>query len=179
MPASTLRARQVSLLAALAVFLASAPARAQQYWNTNGASASITASNWGSAATGPFANAYSSTTDMVFGATSAITYVSTTNIANISVTGASTVNWTAAGTLTTSGAVRTIDVGAGSILDLGAQAVSTAAGTGFIKNSPGILFVSNGNAYVGGFTLNSGTMILGGIAAMGSGALNINGGTLA
>ncbi len=77
--------------------------------------------------------------------------------------------------------VRTLTVGTGSILDYAAQNISTVAGNGFIKNGAGIYFSANGNQYSGGFTLNSGIVIMGGINAMGGGggALTINGGTIA
>ena len=89
---------------------------------------------------------------------------------------------TAAGTLSTAGNVRTLDVGAGSILDFAAQNISSVAGTGLIKNGAGIYYSANGTQFTGGFTLNNGTVVMGGVNAMGGGAvgaLNVNGGTIA
>jgi autotransporter-associated beta strand protein len=169
------------LTTALVATCAAASAQAQQYWNTNGAAANITANNWSASPGGPFTSPYSSATNMVFGANSTINYVDSTNISNVTVSNGFTVGWTPTGTLTTGGAVRTFDVGAGAILDLSNQAISTAAGTGLVKSGAGILFMSNASAYTGGFTLNAGIMILGGTVAMGgsNSVLTINGGTLA
>ena len=69
----------------------------------------------------------------------------------------------------------------GSLLDFGTQAISTAAGTGFIKNGTGVLATAGG-AYSGGFTLNAGTVIARGVDAMGGSATNVltlNGGVVA
>ena len=89
------------------------------------------------------------------------------------------VTLTPASTLGTGGTMATIDIAAGKTLNFAAQGLSTAAGTGFIKNGPGTLSLSNGNAYPGGFTLNAGTVAVGNANAMGSGgALVINGGTI-
>jgi len=79
------------------------------------------------------------------------------------------------------GAVRTITVGAGSTLDLNSQAVSTAAGTGFIKNGVGV-FGAGAGTYTGGFTLNEGTVVAKSVNSLGSGSgntLRLNGGTIA
>ena len=86
------------------------------------------------------------------------------------------------GTLATGGTVATVDVAAGKLLDFSAANfnISTAAGTGIIKAGSGTWISTNGNAFTGGFTLSAGTMVLGGVNALGNGgALNINGGTLA
>lgn len=151
-----------------------------KFWNTNGTSGTWTATNWGTTAAGPFTSGWVSMDVAGFTANSLITYVTTTNVGGINVTNASTVTLTAAGSFTTTGTVVTFDVGTGSILDFAAQGISTAAGTGIIKSGNGIFFSANPNAYTGGFTLNAGTIILGGVNAMGAGgALTINGGTLA
>jgi autotransporter-associated beta strand protein len=69
-------------------------------------------------------------------------------------------------------------VGTGSSFLMGSQGISTAAGTGFIKNGAGV-WATAGGAYTGGFTLNAGTLAVGGVNAMGAGgALTINGGTI-
>ena len=81
----------------------------------------------------------------------------------------------------TGGVVRTLNIGAGSLLDFNTNAISTAAGTGYIKNGAGVLATSGGT-YTGGFTLNAGTVIMRGIDAMGGGVghvLTLNGGTVA
>jgi autotransporter-associated beta strand protein len=74
--------------------------------------------------------------------------------------------------------VANITVVAGKLFDFGSQAISSAVGTGFIKNGEGS-FALSGDTYSGGFTLNAGTLIAKGVNAMGSGGvLTINGGTL-
>jgi autotransporter-associated beta strand protein len=149
-------------------------------WNTGAQSAaSWTSSNWSSTGLGLFTDAYTSGADVIFAANATITGA-TTDVSSITVNDGANVLVTATGTLGTGGSVAALNVGTGSILDLAGQNLSTAAGTGFIKNGAGILFSSNGNSYTGGFTLNSGTVIVGGVNALGSGGvLTLNGGTLA
>ncbi len=153
---------------------------ANKFWNTNGASSTWTASNWGTSSGGPFTNGWASLDIANFTANSAITYVSLTNVGGINITNSSLVTLTPAGTFTTGGTVVTFNIGAGSTLDFAGQGMSTAAGTGFIKTGAGTYFTANGNNYTGGFTLNDGIIVLGGTVAMGNGGqLTINGGTLA
>lgn len=168
------------LAAALAAMFARDAAHGQQYWNTNGTGATINTANWGTAPAGPFTNAFAANTDIVFNANSAVTGA-TVDIGNVTVSDGVTVTFTAGGTLGTGGNIRTLDVGTGATLNLAGQALSVAAGSGYIKTGNGTLISSNGNAYVGGFTINAGTMAVGGINAMGGGTgntLTINGGTI-
>ena len=86
---------------------------------------------------------------------------------------------TAGGTLATGGTVASVTVASGKTLNFQGQALSTAAGTGFIKNGAGTWSLANANAYLGGFTINAGTVGVGGVNAMGAGGtLAINGGTI-
>lgn len=105
-----------------------------------------------------------------------------TNVGNVTVASGVTVNFASIGsTYATGGAVRTIDVGAGGLFDLNQNALSTAAGTGFIKNGSGVFGTGAGN-FTGGFTLNAGTVIARGTTGLGSGGTNtltLNGGTMA
>ena len=76
-----------------------------------------------------------------------------------------------------------ISVAAGKTLDFGTESFTTSstAGYTFNGNSTGVLAISGG-AYGGGFTLNSGTVIVRSVNAMGGAAgntLTINGGTIA
>ena len=117
---------------------------AQLFWNTNGSSASWTASNWGTSGSGPFTNAWVSNSNTEFTANSSVTFA-TTSIGNIKVNNGVTATLTAAGTLGTNGNVRTIDVDGSGYLDFNNQAISTAGGTGFIKNGTGVIqFFYNG-----------------------------------
>lgn len=83
------------------------------------------------------------------------------------------------GTLLTGGTIANVNVSANKSFNIGTAAISTAAGTGFVKNGDGA-FQMAGGTYAGGFTINAGTMLLGGVNAMGSGGLlTINGGVIA
>ena len=52
------------------------------------------------------------------------------------------------------------------------------AGGAVVKNGTGAFTVSGTNTYTGGTTLNAGTLALGNMKALGSGNVNVNGGTL-
>ena len=107
----------------------------------------------------------------------------TTTMGNITVNTGVVVNFThGAGSFGTGGNVRTLDVASGGILDFGSIGWSTSAGTGFVKDGLGIVKLTGESGWSGGFTLNNGTVIAGGVNAMGGGATNaltINSGTLA
>ena len=156
---------------------------AQLYWNTNGTSATWTASNWGTSSSGPFTNGYTNGNNVFFTANSSVTSATTT-AGNITVSSNVVVNFTnGSGSWGTNGNVRTLDVGTGGILDFANIGWSTSAGTGFIKEGQGIVKLGSGSSnWGGGFTLNNGTVIVSGVNSMGGGlsnALAINGGTLA
>jgi len=134
-----------------------------------------------SADAAPFTSAFTANNTASFTAGNyTFTGGGTGNVGNIIVaTGANVTFSAASGTLGTGGNVRTITVGSGSLLDFNANAISTAAGVGFIKSGAGVLALSGGT-YAGGFTLNAGTVILRGVNAMGDGGLlTLNGGTVA
>jgi len=165
-------------LAGFALAASSALAATQYYKSTTAANA-WTGSFWGSSGAEPFTSAWVSGSDADFvdngGIALALTGA-TTQFASI--TANESVTLTAAGTLGTGGTVASVTVASGKTLNFQGQALSTAAGTGFIKNGPGIWSL-NGSAYLGGFTLNAGTVAVGGINAMGAGGtLTINGGTI-
>ena len=102
------------------------------------------------------------------------------NVGNVTVQDGVTVSFsTDANTYATGGNIRTFDIGTGGNFDFGSQAISTASGTGFIKNGAGTLRMSTGSTYGGGFTLNQGTVSAAGATSFGSGTLTINGGFLA
>jgi autotransporter-associated beta strand protein len=100
-------------------------------------------------------------------------------VGNVTVASGVTVNFASTGsTFSTNGNVRTFDIGSGGLFNFNSQAVSTGT-LGFIKSGSGTLFISGGSAYTGGFTLNAGTMVVGGVNALGTGgSLSLNGGTL-
>lgn len=161
------------------LFFSATVVNAQLYWNTNGSGSTLTAINWGNSASGSFTTAWTNSSNIIFTANSAITNVTNTPVGNLTITNASTVAWTTSGTFSTNGAIRTFDIGTGSTLTWNGQVVSTTAGTGFIKNGAGVWNIgAQGNAYPGGFTLNAGTVVIGGVNAMGTGVLTINGGVI-
>ena len=107
---------------------------------------------------------------------------SASNVGNITLLDNVNVTFTSTGSsLATGGNIRTITVGSGSVFDLAANAISTAVGTGFIKQGAGV-YATGAGAFQGGFTLNAGTVIVRGTTGLGSGATNVltlNGGTVA
>jgi autotransporter-associated beta strand protein len=174
------RAIQVAVCAGLLVLGGSREAAAQLYWNTNGSSATITASNWSTGTSGPFTTTWTSGTNIVFTANSSITGA-TTNIGNLTILNSSTVTWSNGNTLGTGGAVRTFDVGAGSVLNW-SQQMSTSSGGGIIKSGSGTWNINRtmqNGGMPAGITLNLGTIVTdaGTSYILGSGTLTINGGT--
>lgn len=144
-------------------------------WNT---------SRWNNSSDGPaFTSAYTANNPVSFtsGNYSFAGMGAALNVGNVTVANNVTVTFASVGsTFATSGSVRTIDVGSGATLDFSSQAISTAAGTGFIKTGPGVLALAGGT-YPGGFTLNDGAVVARGTTALGSGtgnSLALNGGTL-
>lgn len=161
-------------------------ASAQTSYTSNSATGAWNTARWNNSADGP---SYTGT----FTANNAVSFTSgnysfsgmgaVINIGNISLSDNVNVTFTgASNSIATNGNVRTITVGTGSVLNFGTQDTSTTAGTGFIKNGPGVLFSAAGTSYGGGFTLNAGTVVAGGVNAFGNGAshnLTLNGGTFA
>ena len=151
------------------------------YWKTSTAAVWDTAS-WATTPGGTYDQAWVSGSDVVFeengGTTLTITGPgATTNFA--SVTANEDVTLAPSSTLGTGGTVAIVDVAAGKTLNFAGQNLSTAIGTGFVKNGPGTWSLANGNTYPGGFTLNAGTVAVGGVNALGDGgALTLNGGTV-
>lgn len=170
----------LTILGLLAVTLTGT--NAQLFWNTNGASGNWTDANWGSLSSGPFTTAWGNGNNTFFTANSSVNG-RTASVGNISVSDNVVVTFgTGSGSFGTGGAVRTIDVGTGAILDFASTPWSSTATTGFVKEGAGLVKLNGDAAWRGGFTLNNGTVIAGGINAMGGGATNtltINGGTIA
>ena len=154
----------------------------QLYWNTNGTSGNWTDSNWGASSSGPFSTGYTNGNNVFFTANSSLVS-RTASAGNITVSSNVVVGFTnGSGSFGTGGNVRKLDVGIGGVLDFANTGWSTSAGTGFIKEGQGILKLSGDANWQGGFTLNNGTIIVGGVNAMGGGSSNlltINSGTIA
>jgi autotransporter-associated beta strand protein len=143
-----------------------------------GGSGSWTDSAWGTSTSGPYTTAWISGRKAQF------------DIPNSTITGASisfsaitaneNVTVTSGGTINTGGTIAPIKVASGKTFDFGSQKISTAGGTGLIKNGPGILAIqSTSSLYPVGITINEGTLICAGVNALGGGSLVIHGGILA
>jgi autotransporter-associated beta strand protein len=162
------------LIAALAL-LAAPQAQAQLYTGTTntGTWASARWTNASNAAN--FTNAWVQNSDTIFLAGLTYTFAGSGTVTSgkVTVQSNATVTFTAAsGTWGTGGNVRTLDVGTNSLLDFAANAISTAAGTGFIKTGSGV-FAMSGSTYGDGFTLNGGTVVIRGVNTMGGGASHV------
>lgn len=171
-------------LALAAVVLSYPAAMADSFTDATATGAWNTARWNNSADTAPYTSSYTANNNVQFtsGSYTLNTGIGsgTINIGNVTLSSGVSVAFTGttAGTFATGGTVRTIDVGTGAIFDTATQGYSSAAGTGFIKNGAGVLALQGGT-YTGGFTLNSGTVIVRGVNAMGAGGtLNINGGAI-
>ncbi|WP_461782869.1 beta strand repeat-containing protein [Prosthecobacter sp.] len=159
-------------------------ASAQSYTSTS-ATTAWNAARWNNSTdAAPYDTTYTANNAVSFtsGTYSFAGMGATLNVGNVTVASGVTVNFASIGsTYATGGAVRTIDVGAGGLFDLNGNTVSTAVGTGLIKNGAGV-FGTGAGAFTGGFTLNAGTVIARGTTGLGSGVSNLltlNGGTLA
>jgi len=154
----------------------------QQFWRTDGTSASWTGSNWGLSG-GPYTTAWTSGSATRFTANSTVTFATTT-VGNVTVDPGVTVTVTQAGTLKTT-AARTFDIGTGSTLTWTGQSWSTTASSaGFIKNGAGTWDIgaqgSGFNATNFGFRLNAGRVIVSGSNSFGgtNSVLTLAGGTI-
>jgi len=158
---------------------------AQTSYTSTSATTAWNASRWNNTANGPtYTSAYTANNNVSFtsGTYSFAGMGAALNVGNVTVASGVTVNFASIGsTFATGGAVRTFDIGSGATFDFNGQALSTAAGTGFIKSGAGVLG-TGGGAFTGGFTLNAGTVVARGTTGLGSGGTNtltLNGGTVA
>jgi autotransporter-associated beta strand protein len=185
---NSLRNHKFAIATFIALLLAGgASAHAQTSYTGTSSTGLWNSSRWNNSAdASPYTSAWIANNAASFAAgaytfTAAGTSGQVVNIGNITLASGATVTFSGAGGTIATSATRTLDIGTGSLLDFGTQAMSTAAGTGFIKNGAGVLATA-GAAYSGGFTLNAGTVIMRGVDAMGGSASNVltlNGGTVA
>src|SRR5580692_4398239 len=162
----------VVLLAVILTGIVDQARAADEYWRTDGTSATWTSSSWGTSAGGPFNTGWTAKNNAIFNTPATppnlITYVSKTAIGNITANSDTIV--TAAGTLTNGGNISTFTVADGVVLTWTTQAVSTATGIGFVKAGNGTWDKSSeSGAYPGGFTLNAGTIIVSAKNSFGNG----------
>ena len=150
----------------------------QLYWRIDGTTATLTSASWSTTGVAPFTSPWVNGSNIIFNATSVITNVTNTPVGNISINNNSIVTLTTAGTFSLGGGIRIIDIaGTGSLIWNG-QNISTAAGSGIIKNGTGTWDIgSQGNLYPQGITVNAGVIIPGSSNAFGN-LLIINGGTI-
>lgn len=171
-------------LTAVPLVIGAEMAFAQTSYTSTSATGAWNTSRWNNSSDGPtYTSAYTANNPVSFtsGNYSFAGMGAAVNVGNVSVANNVTVTFASVGsTFATSGSVRTIDVGSGATLDFSSQAISTAAGTGFIKTGAGVLALAGGT-YPGGFTLNDGAVVARGTTALGSGTGNflaLNGGTV-
>ena len=156
-------------------------AQTNNYFGTSG---TLSGAYWSGTNGGSPPGTYTSSLDVTNGAiinfnntTTTITGGSIT-VAGINVNADVSIT-TIGGTISNqSSGVIPIDVASGFTFNAGLQNFDGANTAGYIKNGAGVLNFS-GKSYSGGFTLNAGTVVVGGLNAMGAdGALYINGGTI-
>ena len=185
---NTVRSYKFAIATFTALSLAAGTsAQAQTSYTGTASTGTWNSTRWNNTSdTSPYGSAWLANNAASFAAgaytfTAAGTTGQVVNIGNITLAGGATVTFSGAGGTIATSATRTLDIGVGSLLNFGTQAMSTAAGTGFIKSGAGVLAIAGG-AYSGGFTLNAGTVIMNGVDAMGGSASNVltlNGGTVA
>jgi len=185
---ATIRDYKFAFATCTALLLAGgASAQAQTFYTGTASTGVWNSTRWNNTSdTSPYASSWIANNAASFAAgaytfTAAGTSGQVVNVGNITLASDATVTFSGAGGTIATSATRTLDIGTGSLLDFGTQAMSTAAGTGFIKNGAGVLATAEGG-YSGGFTLNAGTVIMRGVDAMGGSASNVltlNGGTVA
>ena len=170
--------------ALIAAFALSATLTYAASFTSTSATGSWNTSRWNNSADGPtYTSAFTANNDVSFtsGTYSFAGMGATINVGNITLSDNVAVSFASAGsTFATNGSVRTFNLGTGASFNFSNnQAISTAAGTGFNKTGAGTLIMGAGGTFAGGFTLGTGTVVAGGVNAMGSGgALNLNGGIL-
>jgi fibronectin-binding autotransporter adhesin len=159
--------------------LSSAQAQTNNYFGGSGA---LNGSTWSTNPAGPFTSPFDTTGGGIanFDIAGNMSGGSIT-FAGINATQSVTLSGTS-GTISMQGnGVIPVDIASNAVLDFGSQSWSSSGTAGLIKNGDGVLALA-GNTYGGGFTLNSGTVLLRGVNAMGGGSgntLNLNGGILA
>lgn len=137
----------------------------------------LNAAVWSSSTSGPFNSFLNSTGGAILNFENPATITGATmDVRAINV--AANVNWINNGTLGTSGTILPINVLAGITLSM-SQTTSVAVGTGFNKIGSGVLSMSGGSNYQGGFSLNDGTVLIESVNSLGGNKLFLNAGIIA
>ncbi|TAE80235.1 MAG: hypothetical protein EAY81_10635, partial [Bacteroidetes bacterium] len=149
-----------------------------QTTNFFGTSGTISGSVWNTSSGGPFTNALVTTggTIMTFNSSGSATGATVSSIVGMNFN--APITWSAGGTIGAASTTITINVATSVLQDFGgSQAFSTSASAAFIKSGNGALGWAGGT-FGGGLTLSAGALVLRGVNGLGSGAVNLNGGTL-
>jgi autotransporter-associated beta strand protein len=145
--------------------------------NYFGISGALNGAVWSANPSGPYTSLLNSTGGAILHFANAANITGATlDVSGINVS--ANLNWINTGTLGTGGSVLPINVASGITFNM-SQTTSGAVGTGFNKLGSGVLAMSGGSNYSGGFTLSEGTFIAGGVNAMGGNRLSLNGGIIA
>ncbi len=158
-----------------------ASAQTNNYFTGVGGS-TLAGATWSTNVAGPYTSALDTTGGAIinFGNVNTTVTGASITVAGINATANTTIS-TIGGTISNfNNGVIPITVANGVTLDFSTQAFTTSATAGytFNGNTSGVLALAGGT-YGGGFTLNSGRVVLRGVNALGNGVLNINGGTIA
>ncbi len=149
-----------------------------QTTNFFGTSGTISGSVWNTSSGGPFTNALVTTggTIMTFNSSGSATGATVASIVGMNFNAA--ITWSAGGTIGAASTTININVASGILQDFGgSQSFSTSSTAAFIKSGNGALGLTGGT-FGGGLTLSAGALVLRGVQALGSGPVNLNGGTL-
>ena len=143
---------------------------------SKGTAGTWTAANmWSLTSGGTYDQTWVTGDDAVFSVVNSV--VTGTSTTFKSITANQNVTMTAGGTLTPV-LIAPVTVASGMTFNFNGQSLGTAAGTGINKKGPGTLAMGGASTYPGGFTLDAGTVTIGGVNALGTGPLVINGGTI-
>ncbi len=151
------------------------------FWGGTAAENWVSGNKWSLVDGTPYASAWTNGRAAVFNVASSTITIATAGpqIASLTVFENVTVTYTN-NTLTTGGTQAPVFIASGKLFNFAGTAISSAAGTGFIKNGTGILNMgaAGGSTMPAGYTINDGIVAVGGNNGMGTGTLTINGGTI-
>lgn len=178
------------LASALAALAIATPAfAAEVYWNNTGTAWNTSTATWNTASDGTGStNAWVDGDSAVFSSGTALTATYTLTNGGVTVDNITQQGGrvrVSSGTLTLADTAATYDVQTrvSGDYDLRIDSVisnSSGGASAVTKNGAGVLMLTGANTFSGGFTLNAGSLFVEGqSAAFGTGALTLNGGTLA
>ena len=175
-PRKTLESFFTATLLALAA-VSAAQAQTNNYFGSNG---TLNGAVWSTLPAGPYTSTLVTTGGAIINFDNPASFVGVSiTVAGINAT-ANATSSSSNGTVSNfNNGVIPVNVASGVTLDFGTQAFTTSGTAGYVKTGNGTLAFAGGS-YGGGFTLNSGLVILRGTNALGSGGtLTLNGGIIA